>query len=215
MSLRLSAGFLSLVRGSCRRRSRESSRPRHRRRRDGRRLRRRPATSLPTGSIAFASPKSSTFTVPSGRTLMLAGLRSRWMMPCSCAASSASAICFAIGSASSTGIGALRDPVRQRRPLDQLHHERADAVPLLQAVDLRDVRMVQRGQVLASRSNRASRSGSCAKASGSTLIATCRPRFVSVARSHLAHAAHADLGGDLIRAEAGASSQSHGKWLRL
>jgi hypothetical protein len=31
----------------------------------------------PTGSIALASPKSSTFTVPSGRTLMLAGLRSR------------------------------------------------------------------------------------------------------------------------------------------
>ena len=60
---------------------------------------------LPTpGSIAFASPKSSTFTVPSARTLMFAGLRSRWMMPCSCAASSASAICFAIGSASSSGI---------------------------------------------------------------------------------------------------------------
>ena len=32
---------------------------------------------------------------------------------------------------------------------------------------------------------------------------------------HLAHAAHADLGGDFIGAEAGASSQSHGKWLRL
>ena len=31
----------------------------------------------------------------------------------------------------------------------------------------------------------------------------------------LAHAAHADLGSDLIRAEAGARSQSHGKWLRL
>ena len=29
------------------------------------------------GSIAFASPKSSTFTVPSARTLMFAGLRSR------------------------------------------------------------------------------------------------------------------------------------------
>ena len=57
------------------------------------------------GSSAFASPKSSTFTVPSGRSLMLAGFRSRWMMPCSCAASRASAICFAIGSASSTGIG--------------------------------------------------------------------------------------------------------------
>ena len=29
------------------------------------------------GSIAFASPKSSTFTVPSLRTLMFAGFRSR------------------------------------------------------------------------------------------------------------------------------------------
>ena len=56
------------------------------------------------GSIAFASPKSSTFTVPSARTLMFAGFRSRWMIPCSCAASSASAICFAIGNASSSGI---------------------------------------------------------------------------------------------------------------
>ena len=36
--------------------------------------------------------------------------------------------------------------------------------------------------VLASRSKRASRSGSCAKASGRILIATCRPRLVSVAR---------------------------------
>ena len=56
------------------------------------------------GSSAFAKPKSSTFTVPSGRTFTLAGLRSRWMMPCSCAASSASAICLAMGSASSMGI---------------------------------------------------------------------------------------------------------------
>ena len=35
---------------------------------------------------------------------MLAGFKSRWMMACSCAASSASAICFAIGNASSIGI---------------------------------------------------------------------------------------------------------------
>ena len=53
-------------------------------------------------SIAFARPKSSIFTRPSGRTLIFAGLRSRWMIPCSCAASSASAICLAIGSASSS-----------------------------------------------------------------------------------------------------------------
>ncbi len=47
------------------------------------------ARPLPCATIA--SPKSRTFTTPSGVTLMLAGLRSRWMIPFSCAASSASA----------------------------------------------------------------------------------------------------------------------------
>ena len=75
--------------------------------------------------MAFASPKSSTFTVPSGRTLMFAGFRSRWTMPCSCAASSASAICFAIGSASSSGIAPRAIRCDEILALDQLHHERA------------------------------------------------------------------------------------------
>ena len=44
----------------------------------------------------FAMPKSSTLTTPPGVILMLAGFRSRWTMPLSCAASSASAICRAI-----------------------------------------------------------------------------------------------------------------------
>ena len=63
------------------------------------------ALELATGSIAFARPKSSTFTVPSGRTLTFAGFRSRWTMPSSCAASSAEAICFASGSASPSAMG--------------------------------------------------------------------------------------------------------------
>lgn len=57
------------------------------------------------GSDALAKPKSSTFTVPSARTLMFWGLMSRWMMPCSCAASTASAICRAICSASASSRG--------------------------------------------------------------------------------------------------------------
>ena len=104
------------------------------------------ARDAPAGSIAFASPKSSTLTVPSGRTLMFAGFRSRWTIPCSCAASSASAICLAIGSASASGIGPWRNAVGQRRPLDQFHHQRESSVRLLQAVDVRDVRMVQDGE---------------------------------------------------------------------
>ena len=94
-------------------------------------------------SIAFASPKSSTFTVPSARTLMFAGFRSRWMMPCSCAASSASAICFAMASASSMGIAPLRDPIGERRPFDQLHDQRVQAAGILEAVDRGDVRMIE------------------------------------------------------------------------
>ena len=33
------------------------------------------------GSSAFANPKSSTLTVPSSRTLMFAGFKSRWITP--------------------------------------------------------------------------------------------------------------------------------------
>ena len=82
---------------------------------------------LDAGAVALARPKSRTFTVPSARTLMFAGLRSRWMIPCSCAASSASAICFAIGSASSIGMmgsALVRFAVRQHaRP--EYEHRRS------------------------------------------------------------------------------------------
>ena len=100
---------------------------------------------IPSPSLTFASPKSSTFTVPSGVILMLAGFRSRWMMPFSCAASSASAIWRAIGSASSSGNGP-RHPLGQRLAFDELEHERADAFGVLEPVDRADVRMIQRRQ---------------------------------------------------------------------
>ena len=52
-------------------------------------------------------------------------------------------------SASSSGIGAARDALRQVLALDELHHEGRDAVGLsLDAVDLRDVRMVERRERL-------------------------------------------------------------------
>ena len=50
--------------------------------------------------LAFASPKSSTFTTPSGVIMTLVGFRSRWMMPFSWAASSASTIWRAMARAS-------------------------------------------------------------------------------------------------------------------
>ena len=62
-------------------------------------------TPVPSGSSAFARPKSMTLTVPSVRTFTFAGFRSRWTMPRSCALSSASAIWRAIGSTSASGMG--------------------------------------------------------------------------------------------------------------
>ena len=44
--------------------------------------------------------------------------------------------------------GSLRDPIRQRRPFDQLQDQRPDALRLLQPVDAPDVGVVQRRQDL-------------------------------------------------------------------
>ena len=63
------------------------------------------SVGLVSSESAFAKPKSSTLTVPSGLIFIFAGFKSRCTMPRSCAYSSASAICFMIGSASSTGTG--------------------------------------------------------------------------------------------------------------
>ena len=101
-----------------------------------------------TGSRLFARPKSSTFTVPSGRSFTFAGLRSRWTIPCSWAASSASAICRAIGMASLTGIGPSRNAIGERRTLDELQHERLKSIGFFEAVNRRDVRMIERGEDL-------------------------------------------------------------------
>ena len=157
----------------------------------------------PAGSIAFASPKSSTFTVPSDRTLMFAGLRSRWMMPCSCAASSASAICLAIGRASSMRNRTLRDAIGERRPLNQFHHERGDAAATSRGRRSRRCSgWLSAANVFASRSKRARRSGIRGHRSRQHLDGDLTLE-VRVGRAiDLSHSAHANLGNDLIRAEA-------------
>ena len=68
------------------------------------------------------------------------------MMPASCAASSASAICFAIGSASSTRDRAALESLREIVAFDELHHQGGDAAAVFEAVDRGDVRMIEGGQ---------------------------------------------------------------------
>ena len=80
--------------------------------------------------------------------------------------------------------GAARESMRREvLALDELHHERLDAaVASSSAVDLRDVRVIERGKELRLALEAASRSGSVAKAPGRTLMATSRCSFVSCAR---------------------------------
>ena len=144
------------------------------------------APSLSPGRSPILSPRHPDV------SLIFAGLKSRWMMPCSCAASSASTICRAIGSASSRGIGPRAMRSASVWPLDQLHDERAGPPLVLETIDRGNVRMVQRGEHFASRLKRARRSGSSANVSGRTLSATSRFSLVSRGAIHLAHAAGAE-----------------------
>ena len=137
--------------------------------------------SLASGWNGFARPKSSTLTVPSSRTLMLAGFRSRWITPASCATSNASAICLAIGSASSTGIGPLA--IRSARVGPSTSSSTSARVPSASSMPWICAMFgwLRLARTCASRWNRANRSGSVAKASGRIFRATWRLSWVSVA----------------------------------
>ena len=149
-------------------------------------------------SAAFAKPKSSTFTVPSGVTFTFAGFRSRWMMPFSCAYSRASAICLAMRRASSSG-GALSGwpsdaqigqgeacPYAESAPPASAPPPAPspgrDAAGFFQAVDRRDIGMIERGQHLRFALESRHALGVAGEASGRTLSATSRFSLVSRAR---------------------------------
>ena len=140
--------------------------------------------------------------MPSGATLMFAGFRSRWTMPCSCAASSASAICFAIGNASSSGIASARDALRQVLALDQLHHQRAHAARFLEAVDVRDVRMVQRREHLRFAREPREPFGIVGEGVRQDLERDIAIELGVASAIHLAHPAFADRRCDFVHAEA-------------
>ena len=136
-----------------------------------------------SSEVAFARPKSSTFTLPVGVTLMFDGFKSRWTMPRSCAASSASASCRAMARASFQWKHAEGDPVRQRGPLDQFEDERQRATrdsssPWMCAM----FGWFRVARSSASRWNLATRLRSVVNVSGRTLIAMSRFKRMSRAR---------------------------------
>ncbi len=139
---------------------------------------------------------------------MLAGFRSRWTMPSSCAASRASAIWRAIGSASASGSGPRAMCVREVLALDELHHERADAVRLLDAVDGGDVRMIERGERLGLAREPGEALGVGGDGGGQDLDGDVAIELGVAGAIDLAHSAFAKLRDDAIRAEALSSAST-------
>ena len=104
------------------------------------------------------------------------------------------------------------DKVRQRRAVDQLHHERADAMRLFEPVDLRDVRMIERSQDLrfpfeAGEPFRIGREGLGQDFDGNVAMEFRVRRPI-----HLAHAARANERDDLVGAEANTGRKRHRMW---
>ena len=161
-------------------------------------------------SIAFARPKSRTLTLPSGVILMFAGFRSRWMMPFSCATSSASAICDAMRSESATGSGSGREALRERLALDELHDDVTRRAVLLDAVDRGDRRMVEGREHprLALEPRHAVRVAG--EFRGQHLDGDVAPELAVARAVDLAHAAGAEEVGDFVRSEPGAGLKGHG-----
>ena len=87
-----------------------------------------PDAAAPAGSIAFARPKSNTFTVPSASHLDVGGLE--------IAVDDPLVMCRfqRVGDLSRDGQRfidwnrALRDAIRERQPLDKLHDEGSDPI---------------------------------------------------------------------------------------
>ena len=105
-----------------------------------------------------------------------------------------------------------RDPRGQRLALDQLEHERVRALALFEAVDGRDLRMIQGRQEL-----RFALEPGEVRRVGSQAVAEDLDRDAAVELGvapaiHLAHGAGAERGVDLVSAEPTTRAKRHGIW---
>jgi len=101
--------------------------------------------------------------------------------------------------------------VRQRRTLDELQHQRSHPRRLFQPVDAADVGMVQRGQHFGFALEACEPVGVGGERLGQHLQRHVPVELGVAGLIHLAHAAFADLGGNLIHAEPGAGGECHGE----
>jgi len=130
---------------------------------------------------ARASPKSRSF-VPVRVSITLPGFRSRWMTPCRCARSSASAISVAYWTTSSAGSGPRERRAASVSPSRYSMTRKSTPSWWPTSYSAQMCGWLRAAIACASRSKRARSCGSVARARSNSLIATVRLRRVSVAR---------------------------------
>ena len=99
--------------------------------------------------------------------------------------------------------------VGERRPVDELHHQRLAAIGALEAVDHRDVGMAERGEGPGFPLEARETIGVLRDRLGQDLDCDLPPEVRIGGPIHFAHPTHADLGDDFIRADARAGLQRH------
>ena len=99
------------------------------------------------------------------------------------------------GQASSIGMGSLRDPIRERGAVHELQHERAYAVRLFEAVNMRDVGMIEGGECFRFALEPREPFGVARESGRQNLQRNVAIQLRVAGAIHLAHAAGADLGG--------------------
>ena len=103
----------------------------------------------------------------------------------------------------------MRDAIRQRRPLDQLHHQRCHAGAVFEAMNLRDVWMIECGQDLGLALKARQPLGISGDRRGQHLDRDGSLQVDVGGLVHLAHPAFADLGDDFEGTNAGAGRKGH------
>ena len=102
-----------------------------------------------------------------------------------------------------------RNPVSERRPFNQLQHQRTGALRLFQAVNLGDVRMVQAGKNLRFALEPCEPIRISRKRLGQNLERHLAVQLGIGGLIDLSHPALADEGGDVVMAQSGADVDRH------
>ena len=132
-----------------------------------------------------------------------------------CAASSASAIWREKRSASLSGKGRAQDALLERLAAHELEDENAEVVDLLEVVDRRDARMVQRREDVRLAGEAGEPVGVLRERPGHDLEGHFALETRVARAPDLAHASGSERAEDLVGPEAGAGSDEHRDFWRL